>query len=51
MGVGQSETEVHNMVDAFVLVMPPAAGDELQVSAVSLSLWRCLEDPHHSQPL
>jgi len=31
VGVGQSETAVSNMVDAFVLVIPPAAGDELQV--------------------
>lgn len=31
VGVGQSETAVSNMVDVFVLVIPPAAGDELQV--------------------
>ena len=31
VGVGQSETAVSEMVDAFVLVIPPAAGDELQV--------------------
>ena len=31
VGVGQSETAVHNMVDMFVLLVPPAAGDELQV--------------------
>ena len=32
VGVGQSETAVCDMVDMFVLVIPPAAGDELQVS-------------------
>ena len=32
VGVGQSETAVCNMVDMFVLLVPPAAGDELQVS-------------------
>ena len=32
VGVGQSETAVSDMVDMFVLVIPPAAGDELQVS-------------------
>ena len=31
MGVGQSETAVVDMVDMFVLLVPPAAGDELQV--------------------
>jgi LAO/AO transport system kinase len=30
LGVGQSETAVAEMVDMFVLVLPPAAGDELQ---------------------
>ncbi len=30
VGVGQSETEVHNMVDLFILLTGPAAGDELQ---------------------
>ena len=30
VGVGQSETSVHNMVDFFVLVMLAGAGDELQ---------------------
>ena len=30
VGVGQSETAVAEMVDMFVLVLPPAAGDELQ---------------------
>lgn len=37
MGVGQSETSVSDMVDVFVLVIPPAAGDELQVSKLRLS--------------
>ena len=31
MGVGQSEIAVVDMVDMFVLLVPPAAGDELQV--------------------
>ena len=30
VGVGQSETEVHDMVDFFLLLMLPGAGDELQ---------------------
>lgn len=30
IGVGQSETAVHEMVDFFVLVLLPGAGDELQ---------------------
>ncbi|XP_064393045.1 methylmalonic aciduria type A homolog, mitochondrial-like [Halichondria panicea] len=30
VGVGQSETAVCDMVDMFVLIIPPAAGDELQ---------------------
>ena len=31
VGVGQSETAVAEMVDMFVLLVPPASGDELQV--------------------
>ena len=34
IGVGQSEVAVSNMVDMFVLLMPPGAGDELQVNSV-----------------
>lgn len=30
VGVGQSETAVHSMVDMFILLMLPGAGDELQ---------------------
>jgi LAO/AO transport system kinase len=30
VGVGQSETTVHSMVDFFLLIMLPGAGDELQ---------------------
>jgi len=30
VGVGQSETTVHSMVDVFLLLMLPGAGDELQ---------------------
>ena len=32
VGVGQSEVSVADMVDMFVLIVPPAGGDELQVS-------------------
>ena len=31
VGVGQSETAVSEMTDMFLLLLPPAAGDELQV--------------------
>jgi LAO/AO transport system kinase len=31
VGVGQSETAVQDLVDMFILVLPPAGGDELQV--------------------
>jgi Methylmalonyl Co-A mutase-associated GTPase MeaB len=31
VGVGQSETAMEDMVDIFVLLANPAAGDELQV--------------------
>lgn len=34
VGVGQSETAVCDMTDMFVLLLPPAAGDELQVRGV-----------------
>ena len=30
VGVGQSEIAVANMVDIFILLLPPSAGDELQ---------------------
>ena len=30
VGAGQSETTVAEMVDMFLLILPPAAGDELQ---------------------
>jgi LAO/AO transport system kinase len=30
VGVGQSETIVAEMVDMFVLMVPPAGGDEIQ---------------------
>ena len=32
VGVGQSEYAVADMVDMFVLLIPPAGGDDLQVS-------------------
>jgi LAO/AO transport system kinase len=31
VGVGQSEVAVENMTDMFLLLVPPAGGDELQV--------------------
>lgn len=31
VGVGQSETAVQDLVDVFILVLPPVGGDELQV--------------------
>lgn len=31
LGVGQSEFAVADMVDMFILLLPPAGGDELQV--------------------
>lgn len=34
LGVGQSEFAVADMVDMFVLLLPPAGGDELQVLVV-----------------
>ena len=34
VGVGQSEFAVADMVDMFVLLLPPAGGDELQVLEV-----------------
>ena len=36
-GVGQSEFAVADMVDMFVLLIPPAGGDELQVRPPSPS--------------
>ena len=44
VGVGQSETAVCDMVDMFVLVIPPAAGDELQVSVTYSwgGRWACV---------
>ncbi len=35
VGVGQSEFSVADMVDMFVLIVPPAGGDELQVATPS----------------
>jgi LAO/AO transport system kinase len=34
VGVGQAEYAVADMVDMFILLTPPAAGDELQVNNV-----------------
>lgn len=38
VGVGQSETTVADMVDMFVLLVPPAGGDELQVPQYAATL-------------
>lgn len=35
--MGQSEFAVADMVDMFVLLLPPAGGDELQVIVLTLS--------------
>ncbi len=43
VGVGQSETAVADMVDLVALLVPPAAGDELQV-------WICLHATPSSWP-
>lgn len=40
VGVGQSEIAVADMVDLFMLMLPPAGGDELQVW-VFLLLFCC----------
>ena len=37
VGVGQSETAVSQMTDMFLLLLPPAAGDELQVPTYSVN--------------
>ena len=42
VGVGQSEFAVNDMVDIFVLIIPPAAGDELQVRHLSARQLGCL---------
>ncbi|XP_031693752.1 methylmalonic aciduria type A homolog, mitochondrial-like isoform X2 [Oncorhynchus kisutch] len=53
VGVGQSEFAVADMVDMFVLLIPPAGGDELQVVRVSsqtgegvAELWGKMEAFH-----
>ena len=43
VGVGQSEVSVADMVDMFVLIVPPAGGDELQVS-VCMYAYECIID-------
>ncbi len=40
--MGQSETAVNDMVDVFLLVIPPAAGDELQVGGKRLAMLAAL---------
>ena len=34
VGLGQSEVEVEQTVDVLILLLPPAGGDDLQVSAL-----------------
>ena len=41
VGVGQSEYLVRDMVDMFCLLLPPAGGDELQVTT-GLSIYRSM---------
>ena len=41
VGVGQSEYLVRDMVDMFCLLLPPAGGDELQVTT-GLSIDLCV---------
>lgn len=58
VGVGQSETAVQDLVDVFVLVLPPVGGDELQVGGrltccplgalACLQLWHCVCAPDGS---
>jgi len=48
VGVGQSEIAVADMVDIFVLLLPPAAGDELQVSVVYMCImWHAVVVPSY----
>ena len=43
VGVGQSETAVNDMTDMFLLLLPPAAGDELQVCVcVGMCMHMCV---------
>ncbi len=39
VGVGQSETLVHGMIDFFLLLMIAGAGDEFQASSAASSRW------------
>ena len=48
VGVGQSETAVCDMADIFVLIIPPAAGDELQVQCSKDSEWKYSLTPNLS---
>lgn len=50
-GVGQSEFAVADMVDMFVLLIPPAGGDELQVYTLPLLDPCCLVLSHLEAPL
>ena len=45
VGVGQSETAVHSMVDFFLLLMLAGAGDELQ--GIKEELWKWLMHHHN----
>uniref|UniRef100_A0A8D0GZ86 Methylmalonic aciduria type A protein, mitochondrial n=1 Tax=Sphenodon punctatus TaxID=8508 RepID=A0A8D0GZ86_SPHPU len=44
VGVGQSEFAVADMVDMFVLLLPPAGGDELQVMRISAKTGEGISD-------
>ncbi len=39
VGVGQSETAVEGMTDMFILLVPPAGGDELQVTNIQAKIF------------
>ena len=42
VGVGQSEVAVAEMVDMFLLLLPPGGGDELQASCLTARAAACL---------
>ena len=44
--MGQSEIAVSDMVDMFVLLLPPAAGDELQVCMYVMCARVCVACLH-----
>ena len=46
--MGQSETAVQDLVDVFVLVLPPVGGDELQVGLLGAGGAGGRGQPNHS---